>query len=98
MHSTKRRINPVKFFRMISVTLLIAAAVFFFSFKSSASGLTSHSYTEVTVGAGDTLWQIADMYNEEENIQKVIFDIMEYNNMQNVSIYPGQILKIPAKN
>lgn len=97
MYSTKRRINPVKFLRMISVTLLIAVSIFFFTFKSSASGLTSDSYTEITVGAGDTLWQIADLYNGDENIQKVIIDIMEYNNMQSVSIYPGQKLKIPAK-
>ncbi len=98
MYTTKRKINPVKFLRMISLTVLIAFSVFFFTFKSTASGLTSDSYSEITVGAGDTLWQIADMYNGDENIQKVLFNIMEYNNLQNVSIYPGQKLKIPTKN
>lgn len=98
MYKAKKRINPAKFLRMISLTLLLTFSVFFFTFKSSASGLTNDSYTEITVGAGDSLWQIADIYNGNENIQKVIVDIMECNDLKNAEIYPGQKLKIPTKN
>lgn len=93
----RKKINPVKFLRVMSFTLLIAFSVFFFSFKSTASGLTNDSYTEITVSAGDTLWYIADRYNGDQNIQEVICDIMECNNLQSTGLYPGQILKIPTK-
>lgn len=97
MFSVKRRkVNALKFIRMVSLTLLISFALFF-TLKSSASGLTKDSYIEVTVLHGDTLWEIADQYNGEENIQKVVFDIIEFNNKQNSDLHPGEKLKIPIK-
>lgn len=97
MFSFKRKkVNTLKLFRMVTLTLLICFAVLF-TLKSTASGLTKDSYIEVTVLQGDTLWEIADQYNEEENIQKVVFEIIEFNNKQNSDLYPGEKLKIPIK-
>lgn len=97
MFSFKRKkVNALKIIRMVSLTLLISFAVLF-TLKSSASGLTNDSFIEVTVRQGDTLWEIANQYNGDENIQKVIFEVMEFNNKQNSDLYPGEKLKIPIK-
>ena len=95
MRNKKFRLNPVKLVRMVSLTLLIAFSVFF-TFKSTASGLTTNNCTEIVVGTGETLWQIADKHNKDENIQEVLYSIVEYNNLEGTNIYPGQKLKIPT--
>lgn len=92
----RKKVNALKLIRMVSFTLLISFAVLF-TLKSTASGLTKDSYIEVIVQQGDTLWEIANQYNGKENIQKVIFEIIEFNNKQNSDLYPGEKLKIPMK-
>jgi len=61
---------------------------------AEASGI---DYTEVTVEKGDTLWTIADRYNEEQHcsIRDMVRLIIEENNLHDPYIYPGQQLYIP---
>lgn len=92
----RKRINPVKLGRMICIILILVTSMFF-TVKSSASGSTKDGYIEIAVCKGDTLWGISKKYNNGENIQKVIYQIMDYNGMSNSDIYPGRRLKIPIK-
>lgn len=46
---------------------------------------------EYTVVLGDNLYQIAQKYNLTPN------DIINYNNLDSSTIYPGQVLLIPAQ-
>ena len=88
------RFNPVKFLRMICLILILVTFMSLL-FRTTASGSTGSTYKEVVVARGDTLWKISKDNSDNENIQKVIYEIMEINKLNCSDIYPGQILKIP---
>lgn len=97
MKSVKRKkINSMKLLRMFIITLLLGTFMIF-AVKSSAIGSTSANVKVITVCPGDTLWEIAKIYREDEDVQKVIYDIMKANGMENSDIAVGQKLKIPLK-
>lgn len=97
MKSSKRkRINFLKVLRVVSITAVLVV-IMVFAIKSTASGSTRDSYKEITICPGDTLWTISRGYSRGENIQKVIYEIMDFNNMEVSDIYSGQKLKIPLK-
>lgn len=92
----KMRLNYRRFARVISITLMLML-VMVFTIKTNASGSTKDSFKDVIVCQGDTLWTIAKYYGKGEDVQKVIYEIMEFNNMEKSDIYPGQKLNIPAE-
>ena len=52
----------------------------------------------VTVGKGETLWEIAERYREEdEDIRDVIDRICDANDITQCIIYPGQDLYVPIR-
>lgn len=52
----------------------------------------------VVVGRGDTLWDIAGRHVEpQEDIREVMFRISQANNLQNKTLQPGQVLKVPLR-
>lgn len=54
------------------------------------------AYVEVMVKKGDTIWHLAHKYHRGNNdIRKVIHIIKKVNNIADVNIVPGEILKIP---
>ncbi len=93
----RKKINLFKIVRIMCITAVLVMAMVF-ALRSSASGLTADSYKEIVVCPGDTLWGIAKEYRPGEHTQKVIYEIMNYNNMEMTDIFPGQKLKIPLKN
>ncbi|WP_164985230.1 LysM peptidoglycan-binding domain-containing protein [Ammoniphilus sp. CFH 90114] len=60
-----------------------------------ASGLTS--YEQVIVQSGDSLWKIADQFNEDHQltIPQMIQLIIDENQLDSAYIYPGQQIHIP---
>ncbi|MBP1933676.1 cell division suppressor protein YneA [Ammoniphilus resinae] len=64
---------------------------------SNTAEASSFDYIEVPVEMGDTLWTIADRYNEEHqrSIRDMVRLIIDENNLQDPYIYPGQNLHIP---
>jgi hypothetical protein len=62
--------------------------------RSSAMEITSCQ--TIYVEAGDTLWDIAKIsVPERTDIRDYILDIMEVNELDDVTIHPGQTLQIP---
>jgi LysM repeat protein len=51
-------------------------------------------YDYVIVKEGDTLWSIASTYSDSKQIRQLIYEITKQNNIENASIYPGDIIKI----
>lgn len=50
----------------------------------------------VQVEAGDSLWELAAAHdNNTMDLRKYIYLIQQYNNMDNCTIYPGQLIKLP---
>jgi len=57
-----------------------------------------YTYRNITVGSGDTMWDIACCIAEPgEDIHEVIFNICQWNNLKSKNLHPGQILKVRVK-
>lgn len=86
---------------LISLGILLYIACFtgyvHASFKNSE--LKVDTYELVKVKQGDTLWNIADQYNEQFDVSliKMLDIIFEYNQLTSSTIQPGQTLKIPIR-
>ncbi|MDR5701010.1 LysM peptidoglycan-binding domain-containing protein [Agromyces aerolatus] len=50
----------------------------------------------VTVGHGDTLWELAESIAPEEDPREVIADIVRLNGLGDAVVQPGQKLALPA--
>lgn len=51
----------------------------------------------INVKEGDTLWSLASIYMDDIEIRKAIYEISKHNNIQDASIYPGDVIAIPVK-
>lgn len=57
---------------------------------------------QMTVGNGDTLWQIAsnvnaEYYQDRKDPRELVYEISSYNQLDSAMIYPGQELEIPLE-
>ncbi|WP_134686708.1 LysM peptidoglycan-binding domain-containing protein [Brevibacillus migulae] len=57
------------------------------------------AYKLVAVKKGDSIWNLAVRYHEETDgdIRSYMAEIVELNGLDDVTIYPGQNLKIPVR-
>lgn len=84
------------------VTLLFVVALLIggtaIASNVAASGVSGSDVvtTEVTVGAGDTLWAIASEHAEAGKTQEMIRRIKELNALSGSTLQVGQVLAIPA--
>ena len=93
----KYRISNInRFKRFVFISVLFVSIIIF------ASTLTINAYSKdipqfkyINVQAGDTLWSIASENSKNNEIREAIYEISEVNNIQNATIYPGEIIKIP---
>ncbi|WP_303997139.1 LysM peptidoglycan-binding domain-containing protein [Megamonas hypermegale] len=80
--------------------LALAAAGAVAAVGFGAAEKPSPPMTEIiyTVNEGDTLWQIADSYiDDEENIQEFIYELKRNNPHLEEYLQPGQQIKIGIK-
>lgn len=80
--------------------LALAAAGAIAAVGFGAAAKPSPPMTEIvyTVNEGDTLWQIADSYiDDEENIQEFIYELKRNNPHIEKYLQPGQQIKIGIK-
>lgn len=62
---------------------------------------TQYETYDYSVKGNDTIWNIAAKIcseNEDLYIRKVILDIKEINNLEDSTIYIGQVIKLPIYN
>ena len=85
--------NKRRFTTFIITVLLLILAVFY---TNTVYGYEEPTYKVITVKQGDTLWDIAIKYNNNDNIRKYIYEIKKLNNLSNVEIYEGSLLKLPS--
>lgn len=81
-------------------TILLAGMVFILSvfFSLSLDNDSTNEYQSVLINEGDTLWSIANQY-EDDSLTKVEFInwIEEYNEVRADRLQPGQTIVIPVK-
>ncbi|MFD1211615.1 LysM peptidoglycan-binding domain-containing protein [Arthrobacter sp. GCM10027362] len=74
--------------------LLLAGA---FSSPAKASGALSAPETvRVTVGAGQTLWDISTSVAPQRHPQEVIAEIVQLNNLEGTIVHAGQQVFVPS--
>ena len=88
--------NKYRFITFVALMVIMASMVMGAVFPVSAAHQQEANYREVKVQAGDTLWNIARIYGDNNrDVREIIYDICEINNVNAGSIYPGQVLKVP---
>ncbi|MDR2889147.1 MAG: LysM peptidoglycan-binding domain-containing protein [Lachnospiraceae bacterium] len=105
MRNKKRRVARLKRKIMISTMILILVAAFSVTLGSifvqakATDQLPSHKYfTSIEVGAGDTLWSIANdniSLTHYASIGDYIDEVLQINNLSGDEINAGQHLIIP---
>ncbi|MGG3479923.1 LysM peptidoglycan-binding domain-containing protein [Peribacillus frigoritolerans] len=89
-----------KLYKNYIYTILLAGSVFIFSilFSCTLNNDQKKDFLSIEVSEGDTLWGIAEAY-EESNLTKKEFIgwIEENNGVSADSIKPGQVIVIPVK-
>lgn len=64
---------------------------------SLANSSNNENYIEMAIIPGDTLWEIAKRNNPyNQDVRKVVYEIMELNNMTTAEIKAGSVIKIPT--
>ncbi|MDN5323854.1 MAG: hypothetical protein PWQ67_2308 [Clostridia bacterium] len=96
----KRKVNwrkgLLKTSFMITIALIFSLGVGLIS--NAANAGKDIQFIQVTVKPGDSLWLIADRYDDNKtDLRKLIYQIKQINNI-NDTIYPGQVLEIPLHN
>jgi len=59
-------------------------------------GRATTTFETVEVGAGDTLWGIAEAIAPSSDPRDVIYEIMRLNGLDDAVVQPGQQLVLPA--
>lgn len=99
-----RIINPKRFYRFLVVFGIIIVLITFsllniFTREEvfGASELTTVDTFTVTVHRGDSIWSIAEPYAKEMKIdtRELVRQIYDLNNLDYMTVHPGQTLKIP---
>ena len=49
-----------------------------------------------TVGPGETLWQLSARFAPDEDPRQWIFAVERINHLAHATIYPGEVLRLPA--
>lgn len=86
---------------VVTLITLCAIVIFAASYRaiSSRAGSGFKYYTKITVAAGDTLWDIADDYMDENayrNKNSYIAEVRSINHLgEEETIYAGQTLIVP---
>ncbi len=93
----KYKVVNMKRFKTFLFMLVFFISLTLFILLSTITAYSKEEimYDYVYIKAGDTLWEIADKYNNNINIKKFINIIMKENSLSNTVIYPGDIIKIP---
>lgn len=91
-------VNRKRFITFITIVVLLFTFTIVTSFNLIlAHGYTEPHYIEIQVSEGDTLWDIARQYgNENTDIRETIYNICHANNITASELKANQIIIIPC--
>ncbi len=93
-------VNKTRFIGSLVITLFMGILILLF-FKNFVNGqnLTSEiEYKEIYIRPGDTVWNISLKYKPNRlDVRDMVANIREFNNLEDLSLKPGDIIKVPLK-
>ena len=89
--------NKFRFITFVTILILVISmavgALFPVTALSESSG---RPYVEVCVKYGDTLWDLAERYGDQQtDVREIIYEICEINSISASDLAAGQLIKIP---
>jgi len=85
-----RIVSPERFCTVVAILVMIA---FLLGCVCSGNG---YEVEEVSIHDGDTLWSIADKYTDDkEDVRETVHIIKKINGMDDVIVYPGEVIYVP---
>lgn len=98
MRKRIRIANKRRFTIFLSTIFVITAIIFNGILRLNlVYGSDNGNYAEIAIVSGDTLWEIAKRNNPyNQDIRKIVYEIMKINNMKSASIKAGSVIKIPT--
>lgn len=93
----KYKVTNMKKFKKFMFVSILSVSMFIFTFTATLNAYSKDipQFDFISVQEGDTLWSIASSYSGNVEIRELIYNITKENNIQNSSIYPGDIIRIP---
>ena len=86
---------------MKKLTAIVMAVFLLYSgyvFGTVSAADEIYTTRTVTVYSGDTMWDIASRWAEDdEDVRAVIYRICEANGLQNTDLQPGQKIMVPVR-
>jgi len=100
MRKTRRRAYRRKISAALCILLLVLATFTILLFVIPPIKIEAHEpvdFVTVIVEKGDSLWKIADRYdNNKMDLRKYIYVIEKYNNLDDRALQPGQRIILPV--
>ncbi|KFZ41735.1 cell division suppressor protein YneA [Anoxybacillus flavithermus] len=80
------------------VMTVLFSVLFVWAFLHVTQSVDKERYVEITVSAGDTLWEIADQYKHEHQLsrQQFIEWVMKVNGRSDDQLIVGEKIVIPV--
>lgn len=91
-------VNKSRFYTFITLTLILGGIITntLLSTAKAYSNPVDIPYEEVIIAEGDTLWYIAlEFMPRNYDVREMVYNIRLLNNMDTVSIHPGDKIKVP---
>jgi LysM repeat protein len=93
MRATRKRFTLMPLIAIAGLSLVVTLPALSATQLHAAKPVT---YTTITVKSGDSLWNLAnDRTTSGGDVQGTVDQIVAVNHLTNVSIAPGQHLRIP---
>lgn len=91
-------VNPVRFFIFILISIMIIAFAGYSIAGARAEAAAVHTYAQVVIHEGDTLWDIVEEYNPNvhKSTRAIIREISETNDIDVNNIQPGDRIFVPV--
>lgn len=93
-------VNKKRFISFLLLTFIVIITIIFVFARTSKvySSTYKENYIAIIIKEGDTLWDIAIKNTPEKyDIRQMVYEIIEFNQMEDAYIYPGDLIKIPIK-
>ena len=96
--SVKQRRKLTRTFAVASLLVVIGAGFSAVGNASESGVVDPHAgFVQMVVGNGETLWNIATLASNDQNVQSVVDQIAAANNLTSSDVRAGVRLWVPAK-